>query len=768
MAKKKTTTVTLPKEVKDLINGIKDKTNQTDEQKEFQEFVRAEKIKRGFDWDFRKEDQIDYFELDKSYEVTGYRPINNISGLDFDPSWFTEARDTYLRTGHYCSFPRNTKAYADFWTEEYIKCREGLTRNGYTITGNNYFFLNYYQLPNTETDKAGSSRTSIFPKFLVYQYEYFHYFELCKILRKNVCLMKSRAIGFSEIAAAIVANQYNSYRESISLVTAFSDIYVKKTLDKVWNALAFINDSTDGGFFKLTQAVNTSYRKKASYYKIVNGQQIEVGWKSLIEGIVADDDSKIRGDRVDLLVLEEAGHNKNLRKSFIKGEALCTVGGTKFGLIIAGGTGGDKGPEMEGLRDIYFNPDTYDVLKFKHNFTPTGDWTESSYFIPSYSAVYKEGFIDKRGYCDKEKAKKYYDDERAKRASSPKALIDYCAEFCYTAEEAFSLEGENKFNKVIIAEQLMRIRVLKQCPTIETGFLTYTYKADKHTDDQITGFRWKPDDNGKIHILEHPAWTLQPSHDENGTLKSVIPETNNLYVAGIDSIDIGMADTSRETRNPSQFCIVIKKRAYGLEEPKYAAYYKDRPQDVREAYKIAISLLRYYNCMVNIEATRVSMLSWARDHKYLHFFMKRPRATFGDLTKRNNSQYGTPGTIAVIDHQTDLIRDFIEDSGHTIWFEEMLSELERYSDENKTRFDIVAALGMCELADEELNGITPRKVDTEEDVFEDFGWYTDDRGYKHFGAIPKSNNKQTTYDPTWNPRYNDYSISKSSDPRKRL
>jgi hypothetical protein len=51
--------------------------------------------------------------------------------------------------------------------------------------------------------------------------------------------------------------------------------------------------------------------------------------------------------------------------------------------------------------------------------------------------------------------------ERAKKAASPKALITYSAEFCFNAEEAFALEGENKFNKVNIAEQLTAIRALK-------------------------------------------------------------------------------------------------------------------------------------------------------------------------------------------------------------------------------------------------------------------------------------------------------------------
>jgi len=41
----------------------------------------------------------------------------------------------------------------------------------------------------------------------------------------------------------------------------------------------------------------------------------------------------------------------------------------------------------------------------------------------------------------------------------------------------------------------------------------------------------------------------------------------NLYVAGIDSIDIGEEQTSDATKDPSKFCITIKKRAFGTGFP---------------------------------------------------------------------------------------------------------------------------------------------------------------------------------------------------------
>ena len=75
-------------------------------------------------------------------------------------------------------------------------------------------------------------------------------------MRLNACLMKSREIGFSEIDAAIIANSYNSIRGSINLIVAHLSDHLNKTLEKVWKALSFLNDFTDGGFFKLRQVID--------------------------------------------------------------------------------------------------------------------------------------------------------------------------------------------------------------------------------------------------------------------------------------------------------------------------------------------------------------------------------------------------------------------------------------------------------------------------------------------------------------------------------
>lgn len=184
----------LPEEIQKIVDEVKEK-----EQSEFKEIIQQakEELNDKRVWDVSINDEIKFFDPNLSYELTGYRPITKTKGLDFNPDWFTEARETFLRTGNYCEYRSNTKAYMEFWNEQYLRCRHGMTVNGYTITGDNYFFLNFFQLMDLDnTDKAGGGRVYIFPAFYAGQYEWFHYVELCKRLRLNACIMKSREVKF--------------------------------------------------------------------------------------------------------------------------------------------------------------------------------------------------------------------------------------------------------------------------------------------------------------------------------------------------------------------------------------------------------------------------------------------------------------------------------------------------------------------------------------------------------------------------------------------
>lgn len=142
--------------------------------------------------------------------------------------------------------------------------------------------------------------------------------------------------------------------------------------------------------------------------------------------------------------------------------------------------------------------------------------------------------------------------------------------------------------------------------------------------------------------------------------------------------------------------------------------------------------------------------------------MKRPRATLTDSIRNTNKQFGTPATAAIIDHQTDLIRDYINDYSHLIWFEEMLDEFNRYNDKNKGDFDIVASAAMALLADEELQGVVPKQLEVVQNSWNDIGYYIDAYGNRRYGVIPSKN--QTSFSNLTNISYDNEGI-RTSNPR---
>jgi len=52
--------------------------------------------------------------------------------------------------------------------------------------------------------------------------------------------------------------------------------------------------------------------------------------------------------------------------------------------MLYGGTGGDFGKPLEGLRKIYYNPKAFKVLPYRHNYTSDGTTIESAFFIPYF------------------------------------------------------------------------------------------------------------------------------------------------------------------------------------------------------------------------------------------------------------------------------------------------------------------------------------------------------------------------------------------------
>lgn len=521
--------------------------------------------------------------------------------------------------------------------------------------------------------------------------------------------------GFSEIGACLGVRPFITTKGFTTIYTAYTESYVDTVLGKCWVQLNWLNQNTDGGMKRLRQKIDNIKHKRAS---LVDSEGIEFGRMADIEGITADHPRKIRGERVDRLLFEEAGSNPILSTSWTQGTALVELGGARVGIKIAWGTGGDMGPALAGLAKMFEDPLSAGVLPYKNFYSDDGTAQYTGFFIPAYEFMMRPGYVDNRGVTDTKRAKAFYEEQRKLKLGE--RLLEYCSEYCFTPKEALLRQGENIFDSVLIADRITQIRVHKMGTSPQHIALLWDREDNDNSRNKVKAVS---SPNSKILVYE------EPKRDSEGNIY------NNLYVAGIDSIDQGTGDSATQY-DVSDFCIVVKRRVFGLNEPKYVCIYKDRPRDIREAYENAMKILVWYNCKALLEHTKISILTYFREKKKDSLFMRRPKSSLGDIKKGNSAMIGVPATETIIKHGLELINNFVNDYCYGIDSDEMLEQLLNYSYENKRKFDIVAALGMCEMADEELTGINPKVKNEVTKTWKDIGWYIDDRGYKRYGIIP--------------------------------
>ena len=444
---------------------------------------------------------------------------------------------------------------------------------------------------------------------------------------------------------------------------------------------------------------------------------------SQIIGLVADNPRKVRGFRCERLFYEEAGSYKSLSTAWVQGEALITRAGRRTGCRFCWGTGGDSDPiALEGLSRMFFNPEAYNILPYKHNFTEDSEYALTAFFLPAFAMLIDPQFMDNRGYTDMVKAKAYFEGERKKK--SGQVLLDYCAEYCFTPQEALLKQGSNDFDQVAISDRLGQLRIQKIGIKPKQVKMYWDHPNEESNPRQKVKLV-EDTTNGKIFIYE------PPKRDPDGNVYK------NLYVAGIDAIDQGSNDSSGQ-KDVSDFCIVIKRRTHGSELPNYVAIYKDRPRDIVEAYENAMKLLVYYNCKAMLEHTKIGIIMYFRSKKKENLFMTRPKSTMSDIRRGNSNMLGVPATEIILKHGLELINQFLMECVYNVNIDSMLEQLLKYSWENKRKFDIVSAMIVAEIGDEDLMGFAPRIQNEISKQWKDFGWYIDSDGRKRYGTLPDS------------------------------
>lgn len=83
---------------------------------------------------------------------------------------------------------------------------------------------------------------------------------------------------------------------------------------------------------------------------------------------------------------EEGGKFPNLLTAWrVEQPAVETDDGEAFGLMVAFGTGGTEGGSFDGLKDLFYKPEAYNVLSFPNIWDDNAAETKCGFFVPSWS-----------------------------------------------------------------------------------------------------------------------------------------------------------------------------------------------------------------------------------------------------------------------------------------------------------------------------------------------------------------------------------------------
>ena len=539
--------------------------------------------------------------------------------------------------------------YQEYWEQELDRCLNGFKPKGMKpISGKHYFYLNYYMILGNDGSK-GNRKTLIHPWYRELDHEYFDMFEQCKDNGKGMIVIKARDKGFSYMNSGMLAHEFTFYPHNDVGIAAGLQATADAFFDKTKKGLNALNSNFKHSWIKDTDGIlRSGYKKKNKDGKWEIG-----GYQSTILCRTMDNPEVFKGERLSLMVFEEAGEFKSLKNAYMSSKACFMDGNIQFGVPIVGGTGGDISKASKDFMDMYYNYEAY-------NLVPT--------FIPASRAYY--GFFDiDKGTENKIGAEKKLLKEREviQKSGDRQAYNLHIQNYPLTVEEAFLNTKTSRFDNSLLNAQRSRIMSSQDFRNqIQTGYLHWAF------DDQDNNIvKWEPHPDGPYKILQHP-----------------MVEYKGLDIGGIDSYDQDQAGASE-----SMGSAIIYRRFMDTNNSSdcIIADYTDRPDKKEDFWDGCLKLAVYYNAKMLVEYTKIGILDYFKRQDALKYLKEKPESAHMPGTKTRNS-YGVhmnKQTKALLE---DLIDDYIREHYDDIWFLDIIDELQQYGMRNTDR---AMAFGLC-------------------------------------------------------------------------
>ena len=612
----------------------------------------------------------------------------------------------------YTLAPRGTTDYIQFWEQEKERCLHGyVAPDGDEITGYHYFYLNYSPIMKLEevkyTDKYGNERTRRerilgFPRFYDYDYYYFNAIEDAEDQGKHMAVLKARQKGYSFKGASMLVRNYELIPGSKNFAVASEQKFLigDGLLTKAWQIMDFCDKHTAWAKQRLT----STRLERVSGFKITDefGKSTEQGYLSSITGItLKNDPERIRGTRGKLVLWEEGGKFPNLLTAWrVEQPAVETDDGVAFGLMIAFGTGGTEGGSFDGLKDLFYKPDAYNILGFPNIWDDNAEETKCGFFVSSWSNMDTQNheFMDKDGNSYREKSITELIRQRnvIKDGGATQQSIDrFISERPIKPQEAILELGKNIFPRKLLMDQLTRIRTNKKLQSmkhiVDLSWDNGKVKATEKKSGDITTYHLKKDDkpDGSVVIWEYP----------------VQDPPFGLYIGGCDPYD---HDESFTNSLGSTF-IFKRVRAGEAWNDVIVAEYSGRPATAEEYYENVRKLLVFYNARLLFENERKGIYPYFTNKHCDYLLADQPDKVITEVFKDSkvSRRKGCHMTKSIRDYGEGKILEWMMDEyepGHPnierIFSEPLIEEL--IENDGVKNVDRVIALCMVMLYREEL------------------------------------------------------------------
>ena len=553
-------------------------------------------------------------------------------------------------------------AYEEYWARETDRCLYGYKPKGYNkISGKYYYYLNYYRILGNDGTK-GNRKTLIYPWYRDMDHEYFDLFDQCKEENKGMIVIKARDKGFSYMNSGILAHEFTFFPHSEVGIAAGLQVTADAFFDKVKKGVNNIHPN-----FRHSWLKDTDTMLKAGYKKKNKDGKWEIGgYQSVIHCRTMDNPEVYKGERLSVMVFEEAGEFKSLMNAYMSSKACFMDGDLQFGVPIVGGTGGDIEKASKDFMEMYYEADAFNLINI---------------FIPA-SKVYYGYFDVKTGQSDMEGAEEKIMEDRTKLqdAGKEKAYNLHIQNYPMTVEEAFLKTKSNFFDLSLI--NMQRSKILANVDfeyQLQTGFLDWNDEG---------GVDWFADANGPVKVLHHP-----------------MPEVSGLDIGGIDSYD-----QDRAGRSESLGSAIIYRRFMDMDSPGdcVVAEYTERPRTAEQFWDNCLKLAVYYNAKMLVEYTKIGILDYFRRNDGLKYLKEKPVTAHSPGTLTRN-RYGVHMNKQVKALMINVIDDYIKTNVEDVWFIEILNELADFGIRNTDR---AMAFGLCLLHN--LDNFKRRIVKTEE------------------------------------------------------